>query len=207
MNSTNNENYSPAQVVQYWFDGAEHDVERIQAMSKVWYSFSAERDAEIERQFGTLLQEIVNRQRQDWSQTSTGALALVLVLDQFTRQIYRKTAAAFANDEQALAITYSAISRGLDQEMSVPGRLFVYHPFQHSEKLKDQEFGVQIVRNLQNRCEQNWYEYVSESLRFFEEHCEIVRQFGRFPHRNDVLKRSSTPDELEFLRTGSSYGQ
>ena len=207
MNSTNLENFSPTQVVQYWFDGAEHDVERIQARSKVWYSFSAELDAEIARKYGTLLQEIVNGQRQDWSQTSIGAIALVLVLDQFTRQIYRKTAAAFAYDAQALAITYSAISSGLDQEMSVPGRLFLYHPFQHSEKLKDQEFGVQIVRNLRTHCEQKWYDYVSESLRFFEEHCEIVRRFGRFPHRNDVLDRISTPDELEFLRTGSSYGQ
>lgn len=207
MNSTNLENFSPTQVVQYWFDGAEHDVERIQARSKVWYSFSAELDAEIARKYGTLLQEIVNGQRQDWSQTSIGAIALVLVLDQFTRQIYRKTAAAFAYDAQALAITYSAISSGLDQEMSVPGRLFLYHPFQHSEKLKDQEFGVQIVRNLRTHCEQKWYDYVSESLRFFEEHCEIVRRFGRFPHRNDVLDRMSTPDELEFLRTGSSYGQ
>ena len=207
MNSTNLENFSPTQVVQYWFDGAEHDVERIQARSKVWYSFSAELDAEIARKYGTLLQEIVNGQRQDWSQTSIGAIALVLVLDQFTRQIYRKTAAAFAYDAQALVITYSAISSGLDQEMSVPGRLFLYHPFQHSEKLKDQEFGVQIVRNLRTHCEQKWYDYVSESLRFFEEHCEIVRRFGRFPHRNDVLDRISTPDELEFLRTGSSYGQ
>lgn len=207
MNSVSQQIFIPEQVLRYWFDGAEHDLELLRARSKIWYSFSSERDEEIERKFSTLLHEIVRGHRQDWSETSAGSLALVLVLDQFTRQIYRKKAEAFAYDEQALAIAYSAIGRGLDQEMSIPGRLFLYHPFQHSEKVKDQEFGVQIVRNVLNQCDEKWHDYVKESLRFFEEHCEIVRRFGRFPHRNEVLDRESTPEELEFLRTASSYGQ
>lgn len=207
MNTTTHKNYTPEQVLHYWFDRAEHDIAKLQARGKIWYRISTERDDEIRRKFGTLLEEIANGQRRDWSQTSAGALALVLVLDQFTRQVYRKKAEAFAYDAQAIDITYSAIGRGLDQEMSVPGRLFFYHPFQHSEKLKDQEFGVQIVRNLLNHCEQRWHDYVSESLRFFEEHCEIVRRFGRFPHRNEVLQRTSTPEEVEFLRSATSYGQ
>lgn len=207
MNATTDENYTPDQVLQYWFNGAEDDIEKLQGRSKIWYSISTERDDEIRRKFGTLLKEIVNGQRRDWSETSSGALALVLVLDQFTRQIYRKKAEAFAHDEQAIDIAYSAISQGLDQEMSVPGMLFCYHPFQHSEKLKDQEFGVQIVRNLLNHCEQRWHDYVNESLRFFEEHCQIIHRFNRFPHRNEVLQRTSTPAEIEFLRSASRYGQ
>lgn len=207
MNSDSLRDYTPERVLHYWFEGTEHDLERLQARSKIWYSVSAERDEEITREFGTLLNEIANGQHQDWSRTSSGVLALVLVLDQFTRQIYRKTAEAFAHDAQAIVIAYSAIGQGLDQEMSVSGRLFLYHPFQHSEKLKDQEFGVQLVRNLRNHCDETWFEYVSESLRFFEEHCEIIRRFGRFPHRNEVLNRGSTPDELEFMQTASSYGQ
>lgn len=193
--------------MHYWFDGAEQDIEQLHSRSKIWYSTSTERDEEITREFGTLLQEIVTGQHQDWFQTSTGVLALVLVLDQFTRQIYRKKPEAFAHDARAVSIAYSGISHGLDQEMSVPGKLFFYHPFQHSEKLKDQEFGVQIVRNLRSQCDEKWYAYVDESLRYFEEHYEIVRRFGRFPHRNEVLDRRSTLDELEFLRTASRYGQ
>ena len=207
MNSASQQDYTPEKVLDYWFDGVEHDLEQLHAQSKIWYSFSTERDEEIKAEFGALLQEIVAGQRQDWTETSSGVLALVLVLDQFTRQIYRKKTEAFAHDEQAIAITYSGISRGLDQEMSVPGRLFFYHPFQHSEKLKDQEFGVQIVRNLRSHCDEYWHEYVDESMRYFEEHYEIVRRFGRFPHRNEVLDRQSTPEELEFLRTASRYGQ
>lgn len=207
MNPVAQQDYTPERVLHYWFEGTEHDIERLQTRSKVWYSVSTERDEEIKREFGTLLQEIVSGQHRDWAQTSSGVLALVLVLDQFTRQIYRKKAEAFAHDAQAIVITYSAIGKGLDQEMSVSGRLFLYHPFQHSEKLKDQEFGVQVVRNLRNNCDEQWCEYVSESLRYFEEHCEIIRRFGRFPHRNEVLSRSSTPEELEFLQSASSYGQ
>ncbi|MCY3540870.1 MAG: DUF924 domain-containing protein [Gammaproteobacteria bacterium] len=207
MNSASQQDYTPEHVLDYWFDCAEQDIEQLQARSKIWYSISTERDEEIKIKFGTLLREIVSGHRQDWSQTSSGVLALVLVLDQFTRQIFRKKPEAFAHDAQAVAITYAGISHGLDQEMSVPGRLFFYHPFQHSEKLKDQEFGVQIVRNLRSHCDEHWHEYVDESMRYFEEHYEIVRRFGRFPHRNEVLNRSSTPEELEFLRTASRYGQ
>ena len=207
MNSVSQQNYTPEQVLHYWFDDAERDIERLHERSKIWYSISTERDEEIKRKFGTLLQEIATGQRQEWLQTSSGVLALVLVLDQFTRQIYRKKPEAFAHDAQAIAITYSGISRGLDQEMSVPGRLFFYHPLQHSEKLKDQEFGVQIVRNLLSHCDEKWHAYVDESIRYFEEHYETVRRFGRFPHRNEVLDRRSTAEELEFLRTASRYGQ
>ena len=207
MNAASPQDYTPELVLNYWFNQAEHDLEQLHAQGKIWYSFSADRDEEIKKEFGALLHDIGSGKRQDWSETSSGVLASVIVLDQFSRQIFRKKPDAFAYDEQAIAITYSGISRGLDQEMSIPGRLFFYHPFQHSEKLKDQEFGVQIVRNLRSQCDEYWHEYVGESLRYFEEHYEIVRRFGRFPHRNEVLDRRSTSEELEFLRTASRYGQ
>ncbi|MYD45589.1 MAG: DUF924 domain-containing protein [Gammaproteobacteria bacterium] len=207
MNSASQHDYTPEQVLDYWFDGAEQDLEQLHARSKIWYSISTERDEEIKTEFGALLQQIVTGQRQDWTETSSGVLALVLVLDQFTRQIFRKKPQAFVHDEQAIAIAYSGISHGLDQEMTVPGRLFFYHPFQHSEKLKDQEFGIHIVQNLRSVCDEQWHKYVDESLRYFEEHYEIVRRFGRFPHRNEILERRSTPEELEFLHTASRYGQ
>lgn len=207
LNSKFAAKYTPNQVLDYWFAGSEHDIKQLLKRKKIWYSVSLDRDEEIKRKFSTLLQEVEKGRLQKWSETSSGVLALVLVLDQFTRQIYRKTARAFTNDAYAIEVTYTAIECGLDREMSVPGRLFFYHPFQHSERLNDQEFGVQLVRRLRSQCSQEWQEYVSESLRFFEEHCEIIRRFGRFPHRNEVLARRSTPDEIKFLQTASSYGQ
>ena len=207
MNMQNTGIFTSEQVLHYWFQGAEKDIELIRARSKIWYSVSMERDEEIKRKFGTLLRQVVDGQLRDWAETSAGVLALVLVLDQFTRQIYRKTAAAFANDALATELVYSAVDRGLDQAMSVPGRLFLYHPLLHSESLADQEFGVELVRNLRNQCEPIWHDYITKSVDYFEEHCEIVRRLGRFPHRNEVLQRSSTQDEIEFLRTASSYGQ
>ena len=134
-------------------------------------------------------------------------LDLVVLLDQFSRHVFRKTAQAFAQDPMARAIAYRSVNQEFDMELSVPERLFLYHPFHHSESLEDQDFGIQLVNKLLSACADEWEEHISESLDFFKGHREVIARFGRFPHRNEALGRTSTTEELDFLESAPRHGQ
>lgn len=195
------------QVLDYWLDGCHEEPAKCKSMSGLWYGGGLEVDKEISEKFGEVYERACSDSLSSWAETAEGALALVIVLDQFSRQIHRRTTLAFAQDPMARAIARRSVSTKLDRELSVPGRLFLYHPFQHSEYVEDQELGVQLTRSLLKECSSDWKEYVEESLKYFIDHREIIRRFGRFPHRNRVLERESTKEELEFLESSSSYGQ
>lgn len=195
------------QVLDYWFDDCYEAPSKCEARSKIWYGGGPEADEEIEREFGELYKRACSDSLSSWAETADGALALVIVLDQFSRQIHRRTSLAFAQDSMARAIARRCVSTKLDRELSVPARLFLYHPFQHSEHIEDQVLGVRLTQRVLEECQSCWQEYVAESLKFFEDHRDIIERFGRFPHRNRVLGRESTPEELEFLGSSSNYGQ
>ena len=126
-----------------------------------------------------------------------GCLALIILLDQFSRNMFRGSAQAFAADEKALAHARTAVERGLDQQLPPFQRTFVYLPFEHSESLADQDRSVALFEAL---GDENTYDYAVR-------HRDIIVRFGRFPHRNVILGRESTPEELEFLKEpGSSFG-
>ncbi|MCY3885939.1 MAG: DUF924 domain-containing protein [Gammaproteobacteria bacterium] len=194
-------------VLDYWLDECQEEPARCKSMSGLWYGGSPEVDKEISEKFSEVYERACSDSLSSWAETAEGALALVIVLDQFSRQIHRKTTLAFAQDPMARAIARRSVSTKLDHELSVPGRLFLYHPFQHSEYLEDQELGVQLAQSLLEECSPDWREYVEESLKYFIDHRDIIRRFGRFPHRNRVLNRESTQEELKFLESTSSYGQ
>ena len=132
---------------------------------------------------------------QGWAQTAPGALALVLLLDQFPRNAFRNTARAFATDAQALRTARAAIDQGFDEATAVALRAFFYMPLMHSESLADQDDCVALSRPLPGN-----------TLRFAELHRDIVRRFGRFPHRNAVLGRHTTAEEQRFLDEGGFAG-
>jgi uncharacterized protein (DUF924 family) len=131
-----------------------------------------------------------------WDDTPDGALALLIVLDQFPRNIFRGSARAFAADPLARAVAARAIVRGFDREVPVAERGFFYLPFEHSEALADQERCVALNRATGD----------ADALKWAELHADIVRRFGRFPHRNAVLGRATTPDEQAFLDGGGFAG-
>ncbi|MEJ2518190.1 MAG: DUF924 domain-containing protein, partial [Methyloceanibacter sp.] len=131
-----------------------------------------------------------------WLRNPQGRLAAILVLDQFPRNIYRGSPRAFATDEEALALSRDAIAAGADKELPPEQRAFLYMPFQHTETLADQRRSLELFEALGN----------PENLDFAARHYEIIERFGRFPHRNAVLGRVSTPEELAFLeQPGSSF--
>lgn len=173
-------------ILNFWFEELEPED---------WFATSPELDETIRQRFGAL-HDRLSRPDADhsaWLATPEGSLALVILLDQFPRNIHRGTARAFASDALALAVAREAIRRGHDLMTPVARRAFYYLPFEHSERLEDQDEAVRLVRERAN---------LSDFLHFAELHRDIIRRFGRFPHRNAVLGRESSAEELAYLREG-----
>jgi uncharacterized protein (DUF924 family) len=152
-------------------------------------------DAEVRDRFGALHAEVDGGAHEAWRETARGALAYVIVLDQLSRNMHRGTARMFACDGRALAAARDAVDRGLDGELPADQRAFLYMPFMHAEDLAAQDRAVALFEALGGNM-------ASYAVR----HRDIVRRFGRFPHRNEALGRASTEDELAFLtQPGSSF--
>jgi uncharacterized protein (DUF924 family) len=160
-----------------------------------WWKKDPAFDAEIRARFIPLHEAIDRGEREDWLDTARSALAYVIVLDQFSRNMFRGTARSFASDPRALAAARRGVDRGDDRTLSDDERVFLYMPFMHSEWLDDQDRSCALF--LASRHDQ---------ARFAEMHRNIIRRFGRFPHRNAILGRTSTPEEDAFLKQpGSSF--
>ncbi len=161
-----------------------------------WFRKDPELDAEIARRFAATLAAARRGELWAWRRSPRGRLAEVLVLDQFSRHIHRDTGEAFAADPMALVLAQEAVARGDDAELSVHERAFLYMPYMHSESLVIHEEALHLFDQPG----------LEDSLRFAHRHREILSRFGRYPHRNAMLGRPSTPEELAFLeRPGSSF--
>lgn len=184
----------PEDVLDFWFGGvAGND---FTSRKDVWFGKDDAFDAAIRARFGALYEDAARGRLAGWAENARGARALVIVLDQFPRNMFRSTAGAFATDATALATAKRAIDRGFDLSLRPVERLFLYLPFEHSESLADQERSVALIRALGD----------PKTRDYAERHRAIITRFGRFPHRNAVLGRSSTPEELAFLsEPGSSF--
>jgi uncharacterized protein (DUF924 family) len=160
-----------------------------------WWKKDPAFDAEIRDRFLSLHDAIERDERDDWLETPRGVLAYVIVLDQFSRNMFRDSARMFESDTRALAAARAALDRGMDRSLSRDERMFLCMPFMHSEDIVDQDRSVALFAST-----------LQEWVRFAEMHRDIVRRFGRFPHRNALLGRQSTFEELEFLKQpGSSF--
>lgn len=166
---------------------------------KGWFVVDPSVDAEIAARFGALTQAALDGRLQqpggeDWSTTPQAALGLLILLDQFPRNLHRGTAAAFAGDARALVVANRAIDAGFDLLTPEPERMFFYMPFEHSERLSDQDRAVQLcAERLPSR---------PDAARHAELHRDLIVRFGRFPHRNAALGRLSTPAERAHFNTG-----
>ena len=161
-----------------------------------WFARDAELDREIQSRFQALHTEAAAGRLDAWAGTSDGALALLLLLDQFSRHLYRGSARAFAQDEAARRIAGKAIADGFDLEVDPALRSFVCLPLMHSESILDQTLSVRLFHAIGD----------PENLHYARLHREIVRRFGRFPHRNDALGRHSSPAERTYLEAGGFSG-
>jgi uncharacterized protein (DUF924 family) len=188
-----------AAVLDFWF-GSPTDPAHTQSRPQ-WFRKDASFDAEIAHRFGPLIDEAVAGGLQDWTATPTGTLALILILDQFTRNTGRDTPRAFAGDPRALSLAKSLVASGADRGLTGVQRQFVYLPFEHSESLADQDASIRLFAQLGQD-----EPALAGLLEWAERHCVIVARFGRFPHRNASLGRPSTAEETEFLaQPGSGF--
>lgn len=177
---------TPQQVLEFWFS---------EEMRPSWFAKSDQIDARIREDFADTYAAAHDGQLDDWMADADSALALVIALDQFPRNIFRGSPRSFESNDLALRHAKAALDRGYDRQQSPDRRQFFYLPFMHSEDLGDQDRSVQLYQTLGNE----------HSLHFAREHRDIVARFGRFPHRNAVLGRNSTLGEAEFLKTHSGF--
>ncbi len=183
-------------VLAFWFGTGDARG----AARREWFRKDAAFDAEIRRRFAALHARAAARALEPWRASPEPMLALVIVLDQFSRNLYRADARAFAQDAYARECADEAIRRGFDLEMRPVERQFLYLPFEHGESLADQERAVELMRSLEA------FEATRGVLEWAEKHIAVIRRFGRFPHRNAALGRPGTAEEAAFLaQPGSGF--
>ena len=187
---------TPADVLDYWF-GA-RDAPDFGAPRDWWFKKSEATDAAIRARFGAEVDAALRRERDGWAATPRGTLALILLLDQFTRNIFRDTPRAFAGDAQALALAQALVSSGDHQNLAPIERWFATLPFEHSEQLIEQHESLRLFEALVPLG-------LPDALKWARLHFDVIERFGRFPHRNAILGRESTPDELEYLKAHGGF--
>jgi uncharacterized protein (DUF924 family) len=195
----------PEEILSYWFPpGYDTDAETFRQQILRWFQGGSEVDQEIIELFTPVLEQARRGELDWWAHTPRGRLALIIVLDQFSRTVYKGTPLAYAQDPTALRLALSGIEEGMQRGLTLMERLFFTLPLGHAEGPDHLERADWMVRQAEERVElapphlRGMYEH---SLSQAKAHRDVIARFGRHPHRNDVLGRTSTPDELEYLRT------
>jgi uncharacterized protein (DUF924 family) len=186
-----------ARVLAFWFGApgtAEHGAER-----RIWFAKDAAFDADVRDRFAPTIERALRGELEAWASTPEGALAQIVVLDQFTRNAYRDTPRAFAGDARALAAARAMVGLRQDEALTPHQRVFVYLPFEHAEGIEMQQEAVRLCTRLAGQAPET-----ASTLDYAQRHLAIIQRFGRFPHRNAVLGRRSTAEELAFLQQPGS---
>ncbi|MEJ7632474.1 MAG: DUF924 family protein [Rubrobacteraceae bacterium] len=185
-------------ILDFWF--GREDEPGYGEFRNVWFQKDEDFDREVQTRFREDHERAANGDLDEWREEARSALALVILLDQFPRNIFRGDAQTHATDAKAQEVSEHAIERALDRELPAFQRMFLYMPFMHSESIEAQRRSVELFQRL--RDEPGGPDVVSYAIG----HRDIVERFGRFPHRNDILGRQTTPEEAEFLtQPGSSF--
>ena len=182
-------------IHEFWFGPLDAAGLAAPAQQKLWFGANEEVDAALHQRFGPLVERALAGELQQWADDDRGLVALVLLLDQFTRNIFRGTARAFSGDSRALALARAAIAGQRHLRLPAVHRVFLYLPLEHSEDLATQDQCLRLFTALEHSAG----EAVAGFRRYAEAHREVIARFGRFPHRNAILGRESTVEELEHL--------
>lgn len=177
---------SSDEIIEFWFS---------EPVSKLWFRSTPAFDNELRERFGEVYEQAAQGELADWQASAHGALALVILLDQIPLNIFRGQAQSFATEHQAREVAGSAIAHGFDQQLTDAQKAFMYMPYMHSEDLRDQDRSVELYSKAG----------LDSNLRFARHHRELIRRFGRFPHRNAILGRASTSEEIEYLNSSDAF--
>jgi uncharacterized protein (DUF924 family) len=191
-------------VLDFWFGEVNELGCSSPAHRRRWWRKSDAFDEAIGSQFLGDYEAIVAGDRDAWRNTPRGALATLIVLDQFSRNMFRATPSMFAADELAREVCHEGLDADFDAELAFDERLFFYLPLAHSEDMTDHHRSMECLNRLVDSCAESLEGDAKNYLEFAERHKAIVERFGRYPHRNETLSRASTPEEIEFLEEPDS---
>lgn len=180
-------------ILNFWF--GDLDSPGYGEPKNFWFQSTPELDQKIRHAFGSDHEKAIAGKLDALLETPEGSLALVILLDQFPRNMYRSTPKSFASDSKALEVAEEALKKKFDQDLLPMQKMFLYLPYEHSEDLANQEKSVQLFEALGNEI----------TLKYAIDHHDIIAKFNRFPHRNVILGRESTPEEIDFLKTNSGF--
>ncbi|ALI01805.1 DUF924 domain-containing protein [Pseudomonas sp. FW306-02-F02-AA] len=186
-------------LLEWWFGSADDPNEVAAQKGKLWFGKRDSQDLEARRRFGDLVEQALAGGLTEWTQCPEGWLALVLLLDQLPRMIFRETPKSFAGDLRAQALVAQGIAADLDRQLRPIQRVFIYLVFEHCEHLAVQNEAISRFADLLAEQPEADRAVFADNLDYAERHQKIIARFGRFPHRNKILGRESTPEELAFL--------
>lgn len=174
------------ELLAFWFS---------ESVKKLWFNSTPEFDAQLKEKYLDLVERAERGELDSWATEARGALALVIILDQLPLNIFRQQARSFATESNAQKIAAQAVDKNLDQQLSDEQKAFMYLPFMHSEDLALQDKSVELFEKAG----------LNENLRYAKHHRELIRRFGRFPHRNKILGRESSPEEIDYLNSKDAF--
>lgn len=189
-------------ILDFWFADAVASAEALNRRAKLWFRPTEAFDREIQRNFGALPERALRGELDAWLEEARSALALILVLDQFPRNLFRSTAQAFSFDGKACTAALAALEAGFDRELDPLEASFLYLPLEHAEDLPLQNRAVELFERLAGRALPQLRPRFEAFAAYARRHREVIRRFGRFPHRNTTLGRPSTAEELSYLESG-----
>jgi uncharacterized protein (DUF924 family) len=189
---------TPEHVLDTWFKDVETGRMDL-AQPRRWFMGGAALDQKLKSQYAPTLKQAGANKLDHWLDSAQGTLALIIVLDQFTRNIHRGSAAAFEHDAKAVTASQHAVAQGYDQQLPISQRMFCYMPFEHDESAESQLQSVALFKQLKEDASPEFSEFAERTLASAIEHKDIIDKFGRYPHRNAVLARTSTEAELAWL--------
>lgn len=199
-----------AHVLQFWFGSGTWNAQRLQERTRFWFGgdgaeAQATRDSEIRLHLEPMLERAARGDFTSWADSPKRRLALILLFDQVPRNAYRGTPAAFAFDREALALASEGIQLAADAALDPVERIFFYLPLEHAESLEAQDAAVAAFARLVSEAPPDLKDYCAYTAKYADKHRDLIAQFGRFPHRNAVLGRESTPAEREWLASHPNY--
>lgn len=191
----------------FWFGGPVDDAAFVSARVEIWFKTDPAFDAEVLANCGDAIRCAAAGELEHWAEHPRGLLMLVILLDQMPRNVYRGQAAAFAGDARARVLARTAFERGFDRALSLIERVFLYMPFEHAEDLPSQDFCVAGYERLLAEAPPAFRDLMTMCVEAGREHREVIRRFGRFPHRNPILGRDSTAEERAWSTGHHGWGQ
>lgn len=196
------------EILTFWIGDAAKSPEEAAKQGARWWDSSHELDEEIRQKFRSSYDEAIEGKLEGWKDEARSRLAYLILLDQFPRNMFRKSPMAFAADWEAQRTCLEGISKSMDLSLSLVERQFFYLPMEHSESLDDQMLAVRMMESIHYDAPDEWKNWGSQVVAYAKQHLVIIEEFGRFPHRNVTLNREPTDKETSYLKDGgASFGQ